>query len=85
MLWLFKIKFRGFRRFLIHGNSSYVVLYTQYLRYNICSARFLDIRISTCFFTFVFQWNSCLSYVHFIKVFLRILIPFLCQQLKVVS
>ena len=48
MLWLFKIKFRGFRRFLIHGNSSYVVLYTQCLRYNICCARFLDIRISTC-------------------------------------
>ena len=32
----------------------YVVslLYTQYLRYNICSAWFLDIRISTCFTTF---------------------------------
>ena len=39
----------GFRRFLIHGNSSYVVLYTQCLRYNICSAWLLDIRISTCF------------------------------------
>ena len=38
----------GFRRFLIHGNSSYVVLYIQCLRYNICSAWFLDIRISTC-------------------------------------
>ena len=49
MLWVFKINFRGFRRFLIHGNSSYVVLYTQCLRYNICSAWFLDIRISTCF------------------------------------
>ena len=47
MLWLFKLNFRGFRRFLIHGNSSYVVL-TQCLRYNICSAWFLDIRISTC-------------------------------------
>ena len=35
MLWLFKINFRGFRRFLINGNSSYVVLYTQCLRYNI--------------------------------------------------
>ena len=45
MLWLFKINFRGFRRFLIHGNSSYVVLYTQCLRYNICSAWFLDIGI----------------------------------------
>ena len=33
----------------IHGNSSYVILYTQSLRYNICSAWFLDIRISTCF------------------------------------
>ena len=48
MLWLFKINFHGFCRFLIHGNSSYVVLYTQCLRYNICSAWFLDIRISTC-------------------------------------
>ena len=48
MLWLFKIKFRGFRRFLIHGNSNYAVLYTQCLRYNICSAWFIDIRISTC-------------------------------------
>ena len=46
MLWLFKINFR--RWILIHGNSSYVVLYTQCLRYNICSAWFLDIRISTC-------------------------------------
>ena len=50
MLWLFKTNFRGFRRFLIHGNTSYVVLYTQCLRYNICSVWFLDIRISTCFF-----------------------------------
>ena len=49
MLWLFKINFHGSRRFLIHGNSSYVVLYTQCLRYNICSTWFLDIRISTCF------------------------------------
>ena len=48
MLYLFKINICGFRRFLIHGNSSYVVLYTQCLRYNICSAWFLDIRISTC-------------------------------------
>ena len=48
MLWLFKI---NFRRFLINinDNSSYVVLYTQCLRYNICSAWFLDMRISTCF------------------------------------
>ena len=50
MLWLFMINFRAFRRFLIHGNSSHVVLYTQCLRYNICSAWFLDIRISTCFY-----------------------------------
>ena len=35
MLWLFKINFRGFRRFLIHGNSSYAVLYTQCLGYRI--------------------------------------------------
>ena len=48
MLWLFKINFHRFRRFFIHGNSSYVVLYTQCLRYNICSAWFLDIRISNC-------------------------------------
>ena len=32
----------------LHGSSSYVVLYTQCLRYNICSAWFLDIRMSTC-------------------------------------
>ena len=52
MLWLFKINFRGFHRFLINinDNSSYVVLYTQCLRYNICSAWFLDMRISTCCF-----------------------------------
>ena len=49
MLWLFKRNFCGFRRFLIHDNSSYVVLYTQCLRCNICSAWFLDIGISTCF------------------------------------
>ena len=53
MLWLFKINFHGFCRFLIHGNSSYVVLYAQCLRYNICSTRFLDIRISTCFRFFI--------------------------------
>ena len=36
--------------FLIHGNTvTYVVLYTQCLRYNICSVWFLDIRISTCY------------------------------------
>ena len=52
MLWLFKTNFRGFRRFLIHGNTSYVVLYTQCLRYNICSVWFLDIRISTCLGSF---------------------------------
>ena len=49
MLWLFKINFRGFCRLLINDNSSYVVLYTQCLRCNICSAWFLDIRISTCY------------------------------------
>ena len=38
-----RLNFHGFRRFLIH-----VWLYTQCLRYNICSAWFLDIRISTC-------------------------------------
>ena len=38
--------FRGFCRFLIHGNTSYLVLYTQCLKYNICSVWFLDIRIS---------------------------------------
>ena len=46
MLWLFKT------RFLIHGN--FVVLYTQCLRYNICSAWFLDIRTSTCFSSWFF-------------------------------
>ena len=51
MLWLFKINFHGFRRF---GNSSYVVLYTQCLNYNICSAWFLDIRIAINLFPFFF-------------------------------
>ena len=60
MLWLFKIHFLGFRRFLIHGNSSYVVLYTQCLKYNICSAWFLDIRISTCFNIYLFVACLCL-------------------------
>ena len=59
MLWLFKIYFR---RFLIHVNSNYVVLYTQYLRYNICSAWFLDIRISTCWWCF--SWNASISGQH---------------------
>ena len=40
--------YRGFRRFLIHGNSSHVVSYTQCLGYNIYSAWFFNIRISTC-------------------------------------
>ena len=61
MLWLFKINFRGFRRFLINinDNLSYVVLYTQCLRYNICSAWFLDIRISTCIEILVVIVNRC--------------------------
>ena len=29
MLWLFKINYCGFRRFLIRGNSSYVQVITQ--------------------------------------------------------
>ena len=37
-------------RFLIHE-----VLYARCLRYNICSAWFLDIRISTCF------WLICIA------------------------
>ena len=36
---------------------TYVVLYTQCLRYNICSVWFLDIRISTCSSC----WSSVLS------------------------
>ena len=50
MVWLFNfcedqifVDFVGFLSMKI-----YVVLYTQCLRYNICSAWFLDIRISTC-------------------------------------
>ena len=49
MLWLFKIKFRGFVGFLSMVIYVVSLLYTQCLRYNICSAWFLDIRISTCF------------------------------------
>ena len=49
MVWLFNFhgdqNFVGFIRFLM----IYEVLYTRCLRYNICSAWFLDIRISTCY------------------------------------
>ena len=38
--------FIGFLSMVIYVVS---LLYTQCLRYNICSAWFLDIRISTCF------------------------------------
>ena len=72
MLWSFKIIFRGFCRFLIHGNSSYVVLYTQCLRYNICSTWFLDIRISTClilkFFTIQYIETHCTCTMHMPKI-----------------
>ena len=51
MLWLFNFRegqigvdFIGFLSTII----IYDVLYTQCLRYNICSAWFLDIRIPTC-------------------------------------
>ena len=75
MLWLFKTNFRGFRRFLTHGNTSYVVLYTQCLRYNICSVWFLDIRISTCYVCFSYTHDQLMglqalinvSYTHTIK------------------
>ena len=40
-----------------------VVLYTQCLRYNICSAWFLDIRISTCFPTGVLNTLNMLTMV----------------------
>ena len=39
--------FLGYLSMLIYVVS----LYTQCLRYNICSAWFLDIRISTCYIT----------------------------------
>ena len=51
MLWLFNfcedqtfVDLVGFLSMII-----YEILYTQCLRYNICSAWFLDIRISTCY------------------------------------
>ena len=51
LLWLFKFCedqiFMDFVGFL--SMEIYVVLYTQCLRYNICSTWFLDIRISTCY------------------------------------
>ena len=40
------VDFVGFLSILI-----YEVLYTRCLRYNTCCAWFLDIRISTCFFS----------------------------------
>ena len=44
------MNFIGFLSMVIYVVS---LLYTQCLRYNICSAWFLDIRISTCFNTTV--------------------------------
>ena len=50
MLWLFNFRedqiFVDFVGFL--STIIYDVLYTQCLRHNICSAWFIDIRISTC-------------------------------------
>ena len=48
------VDFVGFLSMVI-----YVVLYTQCLRYNICSARFLDTRISTCYLI-----NSLYNFYH---------------------
>ena len=51
MLWLFKTNFVDFVCFLsMVIQVTYVVLYTQCLRYNIYGVWFLDIRISTCFY-----------------------------------
>ena len=67
MLWLFKTIFHGFCRFLIHGNTSYVVLYAQCLRYNICSVWFLDIRTSTCYtyLTYSMRYTSYVNCIDF--------------------
>ena len=79
MLCLFKINFCGFRRFLINinDNSSYVVLYTQCLRYNICSAWFLDMRISTC--SNLFSLHT-LAYACILQFKLSILLVSLISQ-----
>ena len=70
-----KIKFVDFVGFLV----IYVVLYAQYLRYNVCSTWFLDIIISTCcsieqslllfkFKTFVLNTSMFTFYRHFVYV-----------------
>ena len=53
MLGYLKQIFVDFVGLIIHGNTSYVVLYTQCLRYNICSVWFLDIRYQLVPFTFM--------------------------------
>ena len=62
MLWLVKINFRGFCRFLIHGNlCCYIYTMFKVAIANICSTWFLDIRISTCLQSTVVSSNG--SYV----------------------
>ena len=56
MLWLLILKRVKFLcTFLIHGKLCCFIIYTMFIRYNICIAWFLDIRISTC------SSYSCLS------------------------
>ena len=66
MLWLFNTNFVDFVCFLsMVIQVTYVVLYTQCLRYNICSVWFLDIRISTCFFVTCTVINMSTVYYEF--------------------
>ena len=52
----------------MHGNLSYVVLYTQCLRYNICSAWFLDIRISTYFMSILLLGTNVPNDILYIRI-----------------
>ena len=49
------------------------VLYTQFLRYNIYSPWFLDIRISTCLINFFQTMFNCFSLQTFVSIILLVL------------
>ena len=46
MLWLFKINFRVFCRFLIHGNSCYVYSRTSIIRTPVCHFNVKGVQIN---------------------------------------
>ena len=64
----------------INPRYKSMVLYTQCLRYNICSAWFLDIRISTCFYVCL----VCVSIIIIIIILLYSCSIFLCMCLLMI-